>query len=201
MTSSTLSLALAVNRFGLGARADEALATTEPRRWLVDQLERYEPAPAVASSLPASQDLVVGYVDYLQELKQANGGNELAVRQKLRMTTLGYYRMQVEARTRACLVTDTPFTERLVHFWANHFAVSVDKTPLGALAGAFEAEAIRPHVTGRFEDMLLAVERHPAMLLYLDQARSVGPNSAFARRAKRAPGLNENLAREILELH
>ena len=109
--------------------------------------------------------------------------------------------MQVEARTRACLATDTPFMERLVHFWANHFAVSVDKAPVGALAGAFEVEAIRPHVTGRFEDMLLAVERHPAMLLYLDQARSVGPNSTFARRAKRAPGLNENLAREILELH
>ena len=147
----------------------------------------------------------MGYVDYLQELKQANGGNELAVRQKLRMTTLGYYRMQVEARTRACLVTDTPFTERLVHFWANHFAVSIDKAPLGALAGAFEVEAIRPHVMGRFEDMLLAVERHPAMLLYLDQARSIGPTAHWPRAAvvkpERQRGLNENLAREILELH
>jgi uncharacterized protein (DUF1800 family) len=84
--------------------------------------------------------------------------------------------------------------------------VSTDKVPLGTLAGAFEVEAIRPHVLGRFEDMLLAVERHPAMLLYLDQARSTGPASALARRAamanpERQRGLNENLAREILELH
>jgi uncharacterized protein (DUF1800 family) len=71
------------------------------------------------------------------------------------------------------------------------------------LAGAFEFDAIRPHVLGRFGDMLNAVERHPAMLIYLDQARSMGGNSmvASALRGRRPVGLNENLAREILELH
>src|SRR5690606_19091 len=86
-----------------------------------------------------------------------------------------------------------------------HFAVSVDKLLVIGMAGGFEADAIRPNVLGRFEDLLLAVARHPAMLLYLDQARSIGPNSPAGRRAQRrqpnGQGLNENLAREILELH
>jgi uncharacterized protein (DUF1800 family) len=93
-----------------------------------------------------------------------------------------------------------------VHFWANHFAISIDKLPVLALGGAFELEAIRPHVLGRFEDMMLAAERHPAMLLYLDQANSIGPGSVAARRVAQRPdarqrGLNENLAREVMELH
>ena len=67
------------------------------------------------------------------------------------------------------------------------------------MAGGYEREAIRPHVLGRFADMLLAVEGHPAMLVYLDNAQSVGPNSVAGINRNR--GLNENLAREILELH
>ena len=115
------------------------------------------------------------------------------------------YGRAVAARTDAALVSDAPFVERLVQFWANHFAVSTDKIEIVGLAGPMEFEAIRPHVLGRFSDMLNAVERHPAMLLYLDQAVSVGPGSAVgvrvAARGQRKVGLNENLAREILELH
>lgn len=115
------------------------------------------------------------------------------------------YAGAVAARTTNALVTDTPFVERLVHFWANHFAVSADKLEVIGLSGTLEFEAIRPHVLGNFRDMLLAVEQHPAMLLYLDQAVSVGPNSPrglqIAARGNRKVGLNENLAREILELH
>ena len=116
------------------------------------------------------------------------------------------YIAAVNARTETALTTPTPFVERLVYFWSNHFAVSVQKPAVTDLAGAFEIEAIRPFVLGNFKDMLLAVEKHPAMLLYLDQAKSIGPNSRAAERlAARDPskkrGLNENLAREILELH
>ena len=85
-----------------------------------------------------------------------------------------------------------------MHFWSNHFAVSVDKLLIVGLAGSYEADAIRPHVLGRFEDLLLAAVQHPAMLLYLDQAQSTGPGSMMGSRGR---GLNENLAREILELH
>ena len=101
--------------------------------------------------------------------------------------------------------SDSPFVERLVHFWANHFAVSVDKLPVIGLAGLLEFEAIRPHVLGRFADMLLAVEQHPAMLA-LSRPGAVD-RAQFARRqfaacaAARQRGLNENLAREIMELH
>lgn len=115
------------------------------------------------------------------------------------------YAAAVAARMNAALTTEAPFVERMVHFWANHFAVSADKLPLLGLSGNLEFEAIRPHVLGRFGDMLGAVERHPAMLIYLDQAVSVGPGSVvgqrIAARGRRKIGLNENLAREILELH
>jgi uncharacterized protein (DUF1800 family) len=126
-------------------------------------------------------------------------------RQFARRQGRDYYAAAVGARMTAALVTPAPFVERLVHFWANHFAVSADKLTVVGLTGTLEFEAIRPHVLGKFGDMLGAVERHPAMLLYLDQAQSVGPNSMLgsrvASRGIRKIGLNENLAREIMELH
>jgi uncharacterized protein (DUF1800 family) len=122
----------------------------------------------------------------------------------IRQAGRDYYLTSVEARANSALTASAPFVERMVHFWSNHFAVSADKLPVIGMAGPFEFEAIRPHVLGRFGDMLLAVEQHPAMLLYLDQAQSVGPDSTLGRLAAlrgRNAGLNENLAREILELH
>ncbi len=109
------------------------------------------------------------------------------------------YLQEAKARVDAALGADIGFAERLVWFWSNHFCVSADKGPTRSLCGAFEREAIRPHVLGRFVDMLTAVESHPAMLFYLDNVRSIGPESIAGR--NRGKGLNENLAREILELH
>jgi uncharacterized protein (DUF1800 family) len=107
---------------------------------------------------------------------------------------------EATARTHAAVRSEIGFAERLVWFWSNHFCISANKGAVVAqIAGAYEREAIRPHVLGRFADMLLAVETHPAMLLYLDNARSIGPNSPAGRTGGK--GLNENLAREILELH
>ena len=107
---------------------------------------------------------------------------------------------EVEARFRQGLAAPVGFAERWVAFWSNHFCVALRRGPvMQATAGAFEREAIRAHAFGRFEEMLVAVETHPAMLHYLDQRQSIGPNSAAGRR--RSKGLNENLAREILELH
>jgi uncharacterized protein (DUF1800 family) len=109
------------------------------------------------------------------------------------------YLHEMSARFLHGFETDQPFRERLVRFWSNHFVVSVQKPQCAMFVGAFEREAIRPHVTGRFADMLLAVERHPAMQLYLDNAQSIGPDSVAGRLTGK--GLNENLGREILELH
>src|SRR5262249_7781272 len=81
---------------------------------------------------------------------------------------------EARARIDAALDAEIGFVERLVWFWSNHFCVNQDKT---VMAGGYEREAIRPHVLGRFRDMLLAAEGHPAMLIYLDNAQSIGPNS------------------------
>jgi uncharacterized protein (DUF1800 family) len=103
---------------------------------------------------------------------------------------------EAKARYRAAINAEIGLVERLVWFWSNHFCVNFDST---VMAGAYEREAIRPHVLGRFADMLLAAESHPAMLVYLDNATSIGPASVAGINNDR--GLNENLAREILELH
>jgi len=110
------------------------------------------------------------------------------------------FRAEAAARLARALGAQVGYLERLVGFWSNHFCVSIAKSNIThAAAGCFEREAIRPYVTGRFADMLGAVEQHPAMLNFLDNAQSVGPDSKAGRNRNR--GLNENLAREILELH
>src|SRR5262245_9461556 len=110
------------------------------------------------------------------------------------------FRAEAMARFQRAIEAPVGLVERLVHFWSNHFCVSAAKGGfVRACAGSFEREAIRPHVLGRFADMLKAVESHPAMLFYLDNAQSFGPQSPAGQRGRR--GLNENLAREILELH
>ncbi|NPT56563.1 DUF1800 domain-containing protein [Paraburkholderia elongata] len=239
--------AIALNRFGLGARVDDT-PPADPKGWLLAQFEQYQARPAAWASQPDSVALSTELARQRMQLNQPNrqsqqnvsegaaasqtnaqantqtngrtntqttgqGATETtaqtakqAERKALRGEILDMYRSSVNARVASALTTQTPFIERLVHFWANHFAVSTEKPGVAALAGSFEAEAIRPHVLGRFEDMLVAVERHPAMQLFLDQTRSVGPDSVAAMRAaERNPnvkrGLNENLAREIMELH
>ena len=173
----------ALVRFGLGRRGTEP-PPGDPAAWLDNQVRAPAPdapAPSLAEALAALR------AD--REEKPAPG--------KSRSRAL--FVRDAEAHVAAALTTEAPFRERLVWFWANHFTVSVRRGQCAALIGPFVAGAIRPHVTGRFHDMLLAVMRHPAMLLYLDNAASVGPGSLVGRRTGR--GLNENLARECLELH
>jgi uncharacterized protein (DUF1800 family) len=110
------------------------------------------------------------------------------------------FRAEALARLQRAVLSDCGVTERLVAFWSNHFCISANKGALARIwAGSFEREAIRPHVFGRFSDMLKAVEQHPAMLFFLDNQQSLGPDSRAGQNRKR--GLNENLAREIMELH
>jgi len=197
--------AIAVNRFGLGAQSGFEVPG-DPHRWLDDQFSQYQVIPdAWASNVDTARRLHV-----LQEERKSSRSNgrksQLKEKSELQDEVQEDYRAAVRMRIESALKTNTPFIERLVHFWANHFAVSIDKSLVTGLAGSFELEAIRPHVLGNFFDMLMAVEQHPAMLFYLDQERSIGPNSTLAvketqRTRDRNVGLNENLAREILELH
>lgn len=123
------------------------------------------------------------------------------------------YAVAVKARFDTSVASERPFFERLVHFWVNHFVVSGAKPGAITMPPSFERDVVRPNVTGKFVDMLMASSKHPAMLFYLDNFRSIGPNSVVGknpelRRPKRQQalvipqnvGLNENLAREILEL-
>jgi uncharacterized protein (DUF1800 family) len=218
----TKDAAIAANRFGLGARPRDGRSIgTDARGWLQAQLER--PPSSTAPATPESARVLAEVRD-LRVARQiaaqaranlvrppspdapapAPGIDAQAIRE-FGTFVREHYVAQTTERHRLAIETERPFVERLVHFWSNHFAVSADKQPLAALAGLYEQEAIRPHVTGRFYDLLLAVERHPAMILYLDNQASMGASSqaaTFVRRNRgRELGLNENLAREILELH
>jgi uncharacterized protein (DUF1800 family) len=210
-----VTAAIAANRFGLGARPRELSAIGgDGRDWLRAQL--MTPPLLADTGLRSSADILAQGLSLQREIQAtrrngaaANAANEpavAAVLQKLQQYLRPIYVSEVTARFADAVATERSFTERLVHFWSNHFAVSVDKQYLAGLAGSFEREAIRPHVLGNFGDLLLAVETHPAMLLYLDNHQSVGPHSQLALRAQRRGvsrriGINENLAREILELH
>jgi uncharacterized protein (DUF1800 family) len=103
------------------------------------------------------------------------------------------------ARIRTAVVAENPLAERLAWFWSNHFTVAPRSILGRAIVPAFEDDAIRPWLAGSFADLLRAAISHPAMLDYLDQSRSIGPTSPAGIARNR--GLNENLAREALELH
>jgi uncharacterized protein (DUF1800 family) len=206
-----METAIAANRFGLGARPGELdKVDRDPQRWLLDQLQGpSRPAPDIRD-LPDSADVLVEIQDLRREQRdlrnQADDEPAPDFVQMYGRTVRRHFLEQTNARYRSAARTDYPFHERLVHFWANHFAVSADKQPMPAIAGLYENEAVRPNVTGKFVDLLIACEQHPTMITYLDNQRSIGPNSTLGRRANRVRsertiGLNENLAREILELH
>jgi uncharacterized protein (DUF1800 family) len=201
--------AIALNRFGLGARPEDRLPS-DPARSITDQFARFDVRPARFSSLADAGDAVTRYREGRQAGRRMAGQDGTADgkaaltagRREFRQDAQALYAEGVRARADAALATEAPFVERMVHFWSNHFCVSADNPRVTAFAAAFERDAIRPHVLGRFSDMLLAVEQHPAMLIYLNQFQSVGPESrAAARNPDRKRGLNENLAREIMELH
>ena len=201
--------AIALNRFGLGARPGDVVPA-DPRHWLVDQFGRFDVRPNGFATLDDAGDTVKRYseerrADRQMAAKNGDADPKAATKvdkQDFRSDVQALYRAGVQARANAALATDAPFVERMVHFWSNHFCVSVDNARVTAFAAAFERDAIRPHVLGRFSDMLLAAERHPAMLIYLNQFQSIGPDSPAAERnPDRRRGLNENLAREIMELH
>jgi uncharacterized protein (DUF1800 family) len=240
---SSPKAASALNRFGLGARPGELQAIGDPRAWLLAQVSGpASGSPALLAGLPPSRDYLQREFAYNRERvaerraqrnksaqgdaaagaaavtaasgAQSGGDAIRKVKTTFRQSFGKDLQAEIGARYRLATTTEAGFTERLVHFWSNHFAISADKQPATLYAAPMEREAIRPHVLGRFGDLLLAAETHPGMLRYLDNVQSVGESSMFATRAGRRPrkrpdgdvpkrklGLNENLAREILELH
>jgi uncharacterized protein (DUF1800 family) len=208
----SIETAIAANRFGLGARPGELeKLDKDPKTALLDQLQGPSAASAELAKLPRSEKVLAEVLRVRKQQRELKkkAGDESPPKNAKKYGSLvrSHYMDQVEARFTHAVRTDYPFYERLVRFWSNHFAVSTDKQPISALAGLYENEAIRPNLNGSFFSLLLAAETHPAMILYLDNERSIGPGSAIAkprkkrRSKKRNLGINENLAREILELH
>jgi uncharacterized protein (DUF1800 family) len=196
---------VATNRFGLGAGPGElARASAHPRAFVLDQLSRTTglPADGLPPSDRAMRETRRAELQRQDEQKLAAAATSSTDAKPQQQQPLQQilYRDEAAARFAAFAASETPFIERLALFWSNHFAVAINKAPVvRASAGAFEREAIRPFMLGRFGDMLRAVAQHPTMLVYLDNFQSIGPDSRAGQRNKR--GLNENLAREILELH
>jgi uncharacterized protein (DUF1800 family) len=220
----------ALRRFGLGARPGElARIAGDPRGYVLGMLARRDRVALDDPDLDPSHIILANMQligqqaraqrervqDAMREVSgvpfpgtqgaapaemQKGGAQKLAkAGPRIGAARREVYQDEAAVRFERMITTDDALLERLVMFWSNHFCVSVGKGQVRALAGAFEREAIRPHVLGRFADMLLAVESHPAMLIYLDNQLSFGPNSQAGKNRKK--GLNENLAREILELH
>jgi uncharacterized protein (DUF1800 family) len=210
-TNGTLA-ALALHRFGLGPLPDGIAAiASDPQEALLAELN-HPVAEITGSGLLASGDAARATFSFQQERKAeraamaaekagSENGNTTQDSQIRKTPSLPQqiYLSEAMARYQAAVTSQTGLTERLVWFWSNHFCVSADKGPVRSISGAFEREAIRPHILGSFSEMLLAVETHPAMLFFLDNVQSIGPQSVAGLR--RGKGLNENLAREILELH
>ena len=195
-----MDLALrALNRFGLGARVGERRAIRDPHGWLRAQLDGAPPAIS-APELPSPGDIG----DALRALRMS-AREDRDARQQARRRLIEIAAVESRAAVSSRVTSTRPLVERLVAFWSNHLCVSLGaKVLVAPLAGSYEREAIRPHVLGRFEDMVLASARHPAMLVYLDAFQSIGPSSTASRIASRngnTRGLNENYARELLELH
>jgi uncharacterized protein (DUF1800 family) len=213
--------ALALHRFGFGPTGDAVAAiASDPQGALLADLER---SSLVAASLPSSAEAARAVSEFRaeqtaekkreQRAKQTADANSGAMATNASLIDNAnapkpadpknpplpqlLFQKEAKARFDAAITADVGFSERLVWFWSNHFCVSEDKVV--PMAGPFEREAIRPHVLGKFAELLRAVESHPAMLVFLDNVQSMGADSIAG--INRDKGLNENLAREILELH
>jgi uncharacterized protein (DUF1800 family) len=215
LPDSSTAARIAAHRFGLG-EAKLATVGSDARGWLLAQIG---PADAArGKDLPSGSEAALRYARLQGQRVQARravAGMDTASA-PTGPADEARIRDSVQADVRSALATaaatERPFAERLSLFWANHFAVSVLKASIRGQVGAFERDAIRPHIAGRFEPLLKAAVKHGTMLRYLDNDQSAGPNSRVVQqlarrsqggemRAPRISGLNENLAREVLELH
>jgi uncharacterized protein (DUF1800 family) len=189
----------ALNRFGLGARPGERQRISDPRGWLRSQLDGGPP------TLRASEATSPGAIGDAVRGLRLQGQRDEQERREARRRLVALVADEAQTALEARITSERPFVERLVAFWSNHLCVSGgSKVLVAPLAGSYERDVIRPHVLGRFEDMVLASAKHPAMLVYLDNFQSIGPASPAARASQRngaRRGLNENYARELLELH
>lgn len=195
----------AAARFGFGgSQRDLKAIGTDPLGWVTSQLDSN--ASIIINGISDSRAEIVSYLDFARKnrldrrSKSANLDEFKRRQQQYRETRRKMVIAQLTARFEQAVNTPFPVKERFAQYWSNHFTVShATKPQLAAVCTAYENEAIRPMLDGYFSDMVVAVAKHPAMLMYLDNFQSVGPDSLIGRRRKL--GINENLGREMMELH
>ena len=202
---------IATNRFGMGAQPGEIdSARLNPKEWLINSLSNITPpkeAPTSIRMLQAWKQL-----NHLKKLqKRINEQKSQNLKRPKQLSKEQQEKIKLLAagnllKTNSGLIVKESIQSnhsinfRLLDFFSNHFSVSAHSTSLRFLAPTFDWEAIAPNLTGPFSKMLTSAVSHPAMLLYLDNNNNAGPNSLKAKKNS-SIGLNENLAREILELH
>jgi len=196
----SLEGAIAVTRFGLGARDDEiAAASRAPKEWLLAQLRPNKSHHSAFDGLLTSRDIFKISREYKDARKTMRDADRPAASdiygEKLKLN----FRREIKARSIYAAQTDTPFHERLTRFWSNHFSLSARNRNTRIFPGAYEREAIRPHILDSFFGLAASAIFHPGMLVFLDNVSSIGPRSR--KGLDTGKGLNENLAREALELH
>ena len=192
---------IAVNRFGLGAKPGEVdAASGNSKAWLTAQVAPApQPVAANGTAFKSGAQLVADLAQFRRQRRDARQDNDAAAAMAFNKQQRQILLDEMVARFNLGFSTSRPFAERLVWFWTNHFTISTQNAGTASLAGAYEREAIRPFIAGKFEDMLLAVATHPAMLIYLNNAQSIGPDSRAGEISRR--GLNENFGRELMELY
>ena len=191
--------AFALSRFGMGGRPGDRASIADPLEWAIGALDE----PPDVTKLGAL-DGTKAMLDQQLELRMAKreekkAGGDKSDSSAIKKARGQDVRQQISAHITQSVQTETPVLERLALFWGNHFTVSGTNNQVRNIAAAFQREAVYPNLSGQFFDLLVACVTHPAMLIYLDNQLSVGPNSRAGRRRKK--DLNENLAREVMELH
>ncbi|MEX0941479.1 MAG: DUF1800 family protein [Pseudomonadales bacterium] len=198
----------AASHFGLGgSRQDLQAIGNDPVGWVVDQASANHSVEI--AGMPDTAVQISRNQSRQQARRQAQrrmSGREDAAsviedeQRRYRHEIQDALRDTLDLRFEQAINTTAPVKERLAWFWSNHFSVSqAGRQQIISACASFENEAIRSSLDGYFAQMLVKVVSNPVMLLYLDNAQSIGPRSRVGRRRK--AGLNENLAREVLELH
>ena len=209
MTSSVALARHAIDRLGFGPRPGDLdrIAAQGVDRWIEQQLAPASiPLPAALSDrIAALTTLSLSspqlFVEYGPPSMRPPGGGKPTPQARKAANQRGRVIVSEAIEGRLVRAIDSPrqLEESLVAFWFNHFNVFAGKGLDRLWVGAFEQQAIRPHVLGRFRDMLGATAKHPAMLFYLDNWMNTAPGSPGARGP--FEGINENYARELMELH
>ncbi|MBY2934216.1 DUF1800 family protein [Rhizobium leguminosarum] len=196
---------MAAIRFGYGFRPGEAPPSSKDE--LIDQLRK---GAAATPDFPLGgpnmrHQAILSLQEQLQQIRQdaktvTDDTTQREMRKGVQRQAQQQFQHDANLRLMQAVLSPYGFYERLSTFWTNHFSTSANKSlPMRLIVPLYEAEAIRPFISGTFGDLLRNAAAHPAMLIYLDQADSLGPDSAGG--IKRNKGLNENLGRELLELH